>query len=146
MELKTMPNVLKKFERVIKSVDLTKKEEDKSQLYTVTLDRQYKVNGKETDTITGKTVKEVRSTIRANRLLSTQSKEDKAVKETKTSKKSTKPNPSKLTEKRMNDILDGETQLVPDVEVKLKNVTVVDNTKKEDKAPVKAKSTEKKTK
>lgn len=89
MELKTMPNVLKKFERVIKSVDLTKKEDTKEQLYTVTLDRQYKVNGKDTDIVTGKTVKEVRATIRANRLLSAQSKEDKTSKEE--TKKSSKP-------------------------------------------------------
>lgn len=87
MELKTMPNVLKKFERVIKSVDLTKKEDSKEQLYTVTLDRQYKVNGKDTNTITGKTVKEVRSTIRANRLLSTQSKADKVSEKEKSPKK-----------------------------------------------------------
>lgn len=87
MELKAMPNVLKKFERVIKSVDLTKKEDSKEQLYTITLDRQYKVNGKDTNTITGKTVKEVRSTIRANRLLSTQSKADKASEKEKSPKK-----------------------------------------------------------
>ena len=87
MELKTMPNVLKKFERVIKSVDLTKKEDSKEQLYTITLDRQYKVNGKDTNTITGKTVKEVRSTIRANRLLSTQSKADKVSEKEKSPKK-----------------------------------------------------------
>lgn len=126
MELKTMPNVLKKFERVIKSVDLTKKEGSKEQLYTVTLDRQYKVNGKDTNTITGKTVKEVRSTIRANRLLSTQSKEDKASKEVKKSKaKSSKP-----SDKKINDALDGENELIPDVEVKLNKPTVIDNTKK----------------
>lgn len=101
MELKTMPNVLKKFERVIKTVDLTKEEDSKEQLYTVTLDRHYKVNGKDTDTITGKTVKEVRSTIRANHLLSAQSKEDKASKEVE-SKKSAK------TEKLVNDVLEGE--------------------------------------
>lgn len=97
MELKTMPNVLKKFERVIKSVDLTKKEDTKEQLYTVTLDRQYKVNGKDTDIVTGKTVKEVRATIRANRLLSAQSKEDK------TSKEETKK-PSKPKEKSENKV------------------------------------------
>lgn len=104
MELKTMPNVLKKFERVIKTVDLTKEEDSKEQLYTVTLDRHYKVNGKDTDTITGKTVKEVRSTIRANRLLSAQSKEDKASKEVE-SKKSAK------TEKLVNDVLEGKTEV-----------------------------------
>lgn len=77
MELKTMPNVLKKFERVIESVDLSKNEEDKSQLYTVTLDKEYTINGKSTNKVTGKTVKEVRSIIRSNRVLSTKNKEEK---------------------------------------------------------------------
>lgn len=128
MELKTMPNVLKKFERVIKSVDLTKKEDSKEQLYTVTLDRQYKVNGKDTNTITGKTVKEVRSTIRANRLLSTQSKADKVSEKEKSPKK-------KVEEKSIASKVEPQPE-VKEKKVETKSTEVSSKTKK----PVEKKS------
>lgn len=99
MELKVMPNVLKKFERVIESVDLSKNEEDKSQLYTVTLDKEYTINGKPTNKVTGKTVKEVRSIIRANRVLSTKNKEEKPKKVEAKVKEVKEVKPAKASEK-----------------------------------------------
>lgn len=80
MELKELPKVLKKYEKVIKSVDFEKKSEKNPQIYTITLDNKYLIDGKSTDKITTSTVKLARSILRRNRVLLNKTKKEKETK------------------------------------------------------------------
>lgn len=107
VNLKNMPKVLAKYDKVIKKVEKVEKKEkgtkNPKDMYTVTLIKEYKINGKSTDTVKATTLKEARKTIRSNRILVEYKKEntpreEKPKKEIKESKETKKP--SGKTEKK----------------------------------------------
>ena len=107
VNLKNMPKVLAKYDKVIKKVEKAEKKEkgtkNPKDMYTVTLIKEYKINGKSTDTVKATTLKEARKTIRSNRILVEYKKEntpreEKSKKEIKESKETKKP--SGKTEKK----------------------------------------------
>lgn len=76
-ELKVLPKVLQKYSKVIEKVEYLKRTKDsKDHGYTITLNKEYTINGKSEKVIKATTVKEARKIIRSNKLLSTV-KEDK---------------------------------------------------------------------
>lgn len=109
VNLKEMPKILAKYEKLISKVEKSTKEDSEKEgktknLYTVVLVKPYMVNDQVTDTVLATTLKEVRKIIRSNKLLSEfkketsekvekpkkakESKEAKEVKEEKDPKKS----------------------------------------------------------
>ena len=92
-ELKELPKVLKKYERVIEKVQFSKKTKESKAGeygYTVTLNKEYMIDGKPQKVVKAPTVKLARKIIRANRLLSSlvekKEKQPKAKAKAKTTK------------------------------------------------------------
>lgn len=101
VNLKNMPKVLAKYDKVIKKVEKAEKKEkgtkNPKDMYTVTLIKEYKINGKSTDTVKATTLKEARKTIRSNRIL-VEYKKENTPREEKPKKETKKP--SGKTEKK----------------------------------------------
>lgn len=72
-EIEQMPKILRKYGKLINSIEYIKKSEvgeGKAYGYTINFNKPYKINGKAQSSIKATTAKKARGIIRSNRILS----------------------------------------------------------------------------
>ena len=80
-DVEQMPKILRKYGKLINSVEYVKKsevEKGKTYGYTINFNKPYKINGKAQSSIKATTAKKARSIIRSNRILSSLATEEQA--------------------------------------------------------------------